>query len=434
MAGIGVENSFDTHTADGVTTIFSYTFFADDPLSVKVYSLLDGVKTPIYTGFSISQNADYVGGSVTFSTAPAAAVGKILIRREVPYTQLTEFTALIRYKETEIERALNKLVMQIQQVSSLVSRALKYDESTATTDITIAEPEDGKALVYDGTSGRLIPSSDYISDAIADAVAGVTGAALVTATSTTALAVAGTGSKTWTTQANKGFAAGQRLRVASDDGTKVNEGIVTSYVGTSLTINVDYASGSSTHADWNISIAGDRGASGSGSGDMVAAQNLADVADKPTAFATIKQAATDTSTGVVELATSAEAITGTDTARAVTPKALQDKLDNYGVTPITTRAIINQVGVQSLTFGANVASISDQGTGITRITFTTPYADTDYNVQCSAVQKSGSYYLHAGVYHDGTTLKKTTTYVDVCAFYGTSDFIDADYLDVVIIG
>jgi microcystin-dependent protein len=56
-----------------------------------------------------------------------------------------------------------------------------------------------------------------------------------------------------------------------------------------------------------------------GTGDMVAANNLSDVANAATAFGNIKQAATASATGVVELATDAEAITGTDTTRAVTP-------------------------------------------------------------------------------------------------------------------
>lgn len=51
------------------------------------------------------------------------------------------------------------------------------------------------------------------------------------------------------------------------------------------------------------------------------ASNLSDVADAPTAFNNIKQAATTTSSGAVELATSAEAIAGTDVVRAVTPAA-----------------------------------------------------------------------------------------------------------------
>lgn len=56
-----------------------------------------------------------------------------------------------------------------------------------------------------------------------------------------------------------------------------------------------------------------------GSGWQVLAYERASFA---TAFADIKQAATDTATGVAELATNAEAQTGTDTARAVTPANL----------------------------------------------------------------------------------------------------------------
>lgn len=51
-------------------------------------------------------------------------------------------------------------------------------------------------------------------------------------------------------------------------------------------------------------------------------QNLGDVSSAATAFSNIKQAASDTATGVVELATDAETQTGTDTARAITPANL----------------------------------------------------------------------------------------------------------------
>lgn len=45
------------------------------------------------------------------------------------------------------------------------------------------------------------------------------------------------------------------------------------------------------------------------------------------AFANLKQAATDSATGVVELATSAEMTTGTDTARAATPAGVKAAID-----------------------------------------------------------------------------------------------------------
>ena len=57
---------------------------------------------------------------------------------------------------------------------------------------------------------------------------------------------------------------------------------------------------------------------------MVTTNNLSDVANPPTAFNNIKQAATTSATGAVELATTAETTTGTDTGRAVTPDGLHD--------------------------------------------------------------------------------------------------------------
>ena len=60
-----------------------------------------------------------------------------------------------------------------------------------------------------------------------------------------------------------------------------------------------------------------------GGGDMLAANNLSDVAVAATAFTNIKQAATESATGVVELATTAEAEAGTDTSRAITAAGLK---------------------------------------------------------------------------------------------------------------
>ena len=52
---------------------------------------------------------------------------------------------------------------------------------------------------------------------------------------------------------------------------------------------------------------------------LAKASNLSDVANAATAFGNIKQAATTSATGVVELATQAEVLAGTDTSRPVVP-------------------------------------------------------------------------------------------------------------------
>jgi len=59
-----------------------------------------------------------------------------------------------------------------------------------------------------------------------------------------------------------------------------------------------------------IQLLPSQAAAGGGGGDMLAANNLSDVANAATSFDNIKQAATTTTTGVVELATDGEAVAG----------------------------------------------------------------------------------------------------------------------------
>ena len=80
-------------------------------------------------------------------------------------------------------------------------------------------------------------------------------------TSSTNLTV-GTGVVSLTVGDELGYGTAQRLRIASDDASKIMEGNVISYAGTVLEMNIDYTVGSGSHNDWNISIAGSRGATG----------------------------------------------------------------------------------------------------------------------------------------------------------------------------
>jgi predicted small lipoprotein YifL len=80
---------------------------------------------------------------------------------------------------------------------------------------------------------------------------------------------------------------------------------------------------------------GDIGATGPGSGDLLAANNLSDVSNAATSFGNLKQAASTTATGVAEIATTAETVTGTDTGRVVTPAGLHGALAGLTDTTVT---------------------------------------------------------------------------------------------------
>lgn len=65
------------------------------------------------------------------------------------------------------------------------------------------------------------------------------------------------------------------------------------------------------------------------------ASNLSDVGNATTAFSNIKQAATTTTSGVLEVATKAEMLNGTDNTRAITPYLIQELLDEMFASQIS---------------------------------------------------------------------------------------------------
>ena len=113
-----------------------------------------------------------------------------------------------------------------------------------------------------GVGALVAAAAGSAGDASASATAAQNYAAALSGTSATSTTI-GTGSKTFTTQTGKQFAAGQWVTVVrASDVNAWMYGQVTSYSGSTLIINVTLINGSGTYTDWSISIAGTRGATG----------------------------------------------------------------------------------------------------------------------------------------------------------------------------
>lgn len=82
--------------------------------------------------------------------------------------------------------------------------------------------------------------------------------------------------------------------------------------------------GTSTAAILNFGLP--QGSAGAGTGDMLKSSNLSDVASASTAFTNIKQVGTTSATGVLQIASNAEVLAGTDTAHAIVSSALQSRV------------------------------------------------------------------------------------------------------------
>jgi hypothetical protein len=121
------------------------------------------------------------------------------------------------------------------------------------------------------------------------------------------------------------------------------------------------------------------------------------------AFSNLKQAASETATGVVELATSAEAVEGTSSAVVLTPLRFRNALNATGTAPTyACRAWVNFNGSGTVAIRAsgNVSSITDNGTGDYTVNFTTAMPDANYAVTGAAGSTTEGGYVRI---KDGTT-------------------------------
>ena len=162
----------------------------------------------------------------------------------------------------------------------------------------------------------------------------------------------------------------------------------------------------------NATISGATITGGSVSGlstDLAIADGGTGASTALSAFDNLKQAASTTYTGVVELATGAEAAAGTDTTRPITPATLRDGLNSTGTAPVyAARAWVNFNGAGTVTIRAsgNVSSITDHGNGDYTVNFTTEMPDTNY----SAIVTAGG----------GGTAASGNAFVGWAAIYATS--------------
>ena len=188
------------------------------------------------------------------------------------------------------------------------------------------------------------------------------------------------------------------------------------------------------------------------SGALKSSNNLSDVAsattaranlgvmsssEVATAIATSVPQASETTNGVIELATQAEVNTGTDDVRAVTPKKMlvgvKNHLNASGNAPMyACRAWVhfNGTGTVTIRSSGNVSSIADNGIGDYTVNLTIPLQDQNYSIVATIDQSSGNTDLFVcGI------ISISTSNVRIGCRTGNKDFtsnVDSSILSVAV--
>jgi hypothetical protein len=117
-----------------------------------------------------------------------------------------------------------------------------------------------------------------------------------------------------------------------------------------------------------------------GGDDVAIADGGTGASDAATAFANLKQAATDSVTGVVEKATPAEV------EAATADKYPDAALLKYHPGVAKAWVQFNGTGTVAIRASYNVSSVTDNGTGDYTINFTTAFSSANYGFQLSAAE------------------------------------------------
>ena len=292
------------YSGNGATVTFPFYFKVFQTSDVRVvYTAPDGTESDLVldSAYSVALNADQSaspGGTVTMAGAPVS--GSLLtLTSAVPNTQPTDIANQGGFYPEVIEDALDRQTVQLQQVVEEVSRAFKVPISDG------SDPQD--------YLDALLAASDAAVASAATA-SGAASSASASASSATAAASAVAG---WTF---RGGWATSTAYAANNIVTSGGSTYICMAAHTSGTFSTDLGAGR-----WSLLAM--QGAAGAGTGDMLASNNLSDLASAAVARGNL-------GLGSVQnygIASQAEAEAGTSAVKYMTPQRTRQAIDASGV-------------------------------------------------------------------------------------------------------
>ncbi len=135
------------YIGNGFATSFAIPFPFLESKHLKVYQLLNDIQTE-RTDWTIS------GGNMVFETAPAKNA-QIVIIREVPLTQETDYRENEVLPAETLERNFDRLTMQVQQLKEQADRAVTvdiFDDTDAASLIPSIRQSISDAAIYAQTA------------------------------------------------------------------------------------------------------------------------------------------------------------------------------------------------------------------------------------------------------------------------------------------
>lgn len=171
---ISTTDSRVEYAGNGVTTVFPIPFrFLENAHIVALLVSAAGVPTSwaLSTNYTLTGADADGGGTLTALVAPAVGT-RLVIYRDIPATQETDYISGDPFPAESHERALDKLTMLAQQDEEALDRAIKLPVSDVgvSTTLPAASQRLDRLLSFDATTGAP-EMSDFTHTQVASAIA-----------------------------------------------------------------------------------------------------------------------------------------------------------------------------------------------------------------------------------------------------------------------
>lgn len=162
FAGHGRATVTSTYTpvqveADGNTTNYTFSFKVFNTADVLVQLVnqtsLVATNETLGSDYNVTLSSSVPGGTVIFSTPPAATYD-VYIARNLNITQSANIPSGGLFRERQIENALDKNIMILQELQEKVDRAVLQNPYGNFSTVILPSAEAGKALIW-GDNGTL---------------------------------------------------------------------------------------------------------------------------------------------------------------------------------------------------------------------------------------------------------------------------------------
>lgn len=122
------------YALDGGTLRFPRQFFIKEAAHLRVIQVIDGVEVELTTGFTQTGIDDDEGEVVfTEATYPVGG-GDLVLKRDIPITQETDYSNQARVRPEQVEDDLDNVVRMIQDIKEVVDRSLHLSVNMDPTD------------------------------------------------------------------------------------------------------------------------------------------------------------------------------------------------------------------------------------------------------------------------------------------------------------